>query len=76
MICRFAALKRKIKKKDASRTQSQACLGYAETRSSFYVKTNKNKEKNFLYIFAYFFLFFLYTPRRGMNRTKLFFYDY
>ncbi len=45
-------------------------------RSSFYVKTNKNKEKNFLYIFAYFFLFFLYTPRRGMNRTKLFFYDY
>ncbi len=39
-------------------------------------KTNKNKEKNFLYIFAYFFLFFLYTPRRGMNRTKLFFYDY
>ena len=32
MICRFAALKRKIKKKDASRTQSQACLGYAETK--------------------------------------------
>ena len=39
MICRFAALKRKI---------------------------NKNMEKKFLYIFAYFFLFFLSTPRRGI----------
>ena len=33
-------------------------------------------KKKFLYIFAYFFLFFLSTPRRGIKRTKLFFYDY
>ena len=48
--------------------QSQACLDYAETKL-FLCK------KIFLY-FCLFFSFFLYTPRRGMKRTKLFFYDY
>ena len=45
-------------------------------RSSFYVKTNKNMKKIFYIFLPIFFLFFLSTPRRGIKRTKLFFYDY